>query len=148
MAASTITRDTWTDDDGTGTFGTVLNNAILQANIYDRIDAMFAGSGSYATFEFGGAMKSAGRLGAQSTKTGTYTIVSTDEVILASGTFTVTLLTAVGRAGQQFTIKNTGSGTITVATTSSQTIDGSTTFSLTANDSITVVSDGSNWSII
>ena len=57
MAASTISRATWTDDSGAGTDGTIINNARLQADVYDKIDAMFAGSGSYTTFEFGGGVK-------------------------------------------------------------------------------------------
>jgi hypothetical protein len=83
-------------------------------------------------------------------KTGTYTIVGTDSVIdCTSGTFTVTLPTAVGITGKQFTIKNSGSGIITVATTSSQTIDGGTTAVMNVQYlSITVVSDGANWKII
>lgn len=40
MAATTIARTTWTDDDGTLTTGTVINNAALQA-VYDKIDALF-----------------------------------------------------------------------------------------------------------
>src|SRR5256885_16742321 len=63
MAASVIGRATWTDDDGTGTTGTILNNARLQADIYDKVDAMFAGTGSYVTFEFGGNVRVAGGAG-------------------------------------------------------------------------------------
>lgn len=58
MAASTITRDTWTNDTGTAASpnadGTVLNNTVLQNNIYARIDEMFSGAGSYTTLRFGG----------------------------------------------------------------------------------------------
>lgn len=61
MAASTITRTSWTDDDGTGTTGTIINNAQLQA-IYDAIDQLFSGSGSYATVEFGGNVQVDGYL--------------------------------------------------------------------------------------
>lgn len=57
MAASTITRVAWTDDDGSGTTGTIITNARKNSDIYDPIDAMFAGTGSYTTFEFGGAVK-------------------------------------------------------------------------------------------
>jgi aryl-phospho-beta-D-glucosidase BglC (GH1 family) len=147
--ASAITRATWTDDDGTGTTGTIINNARLQADVYDKIDAMFAGAGSYATFEFGGGMKCNGLLAAQSTKTGTYGIAATDEVILANGTFTVTLPTAVGKAGQKFTVKNIhASGTVTLATTSSQTIDGVTTQTIPALYALTVISDNANWHIL
>lgn len=62
---------------------------------------------------------------------------------------TVTLPTAVGITGRNYTIKLTASGTGTVATTSSQTIDGSTTYSLSAQYKyVTVQSNGANWIII
>jgi hypothetical protein len=58
VAASTITRDAWTNDTGTPSApvgdGTILNNTVLQNHIYARIDAMFAGAGAYATFTLGG----------------------------------------------------------------------------------------------
>lgn len=58
MAASTITRATWTNDSGTPSSpvgdGTLLNNTRLQNDVYAKIDEMFAGAGSYATFTFGG----------------------------------------------------------------------------------------------
>lgn len=37
-----IQRKTWVDDDGTGTTGTIINNARLQQDIYDPIDAAIA----------------------------------------------------------------------------------------------------------
>ena len=49
---------------------------------------------------------------------------STDYVYLASGTINITLPTAVGNQNL-YTIKNVGTGVITVDTTSSETIDGS-----------------------
>lgn len=59
MAASTITRTTWTNDTGTPTTpvgdGTVLNNARLQ-DIYAAIDQLFSGAGAYATFTLGGLL--------------------------------------------------------------------------------------------
>jgi len=42
MAPTTITRATWTDDDGSGTTGTILNNARLQGDVYDRVDGLFS----------------------------------------------------------------------------------------------------------
>jgi hypothetical protein len=66
-----------------------------------------------------------------SAKTTTYTIGNEDYFIdCTSGTFTVTLPTAVGVSGNIYIVKNSGAGTITVATTSSQTIDGSSTKTL------------------
>lgn len=61
---------------------------------------------------------------------------------------TITLPTAANIVGYSFTIKNTGSGTVTLATTSSQTIDGAATQTLTQYQSLTVVSNGTNWIII
>lgn len=86
-----------------------------------------------------------------SAKTTTYSIVSTDSIIdCTSGTFTVTLPTAVDCIGKVYDIKNSGTGVITIATTSSQTIDGgsSGTITLDQYEGITVVSNNSNWIII
>lgn len=57
MAASTVSRSTWTDDDGSGTTGTIIGNARLQADVYDVIDQVFSGAGAYATLELGGKLK-------------------------------------------------------------------------------------------
>jgi len=63
MAASTITRTTWTNDTGTPTTpvgdGTLINNARLQ-DIYAAIDQMFSGGGSYATMTLGGLLAAEG----------------------------------------------------------------------------------------
>lgn len=81
-----------------------------------------------------------------SAKTADYTITSTDDIIdCTTGSFTVTLPTAVGISGRAYTIRNSGAGTITLATTSSQTIDGSAPSTLSASSKITVASTGTNW---
>jgi lysophospholipase L1-like esterase len=83
------------------------------------------------------------------TKSSAYTAVASDNTILVTGTTTITLPTAATFPGKQYTVKNTGTNAVTVATTSSQTIDGATTFVMaTKYQSLTVVSDGSNWNII
>lgn len=88
------------------------------------------------------------------TKTGTYAIAATDYLVVcdsSGGTFTVTLPTAIGATGKQYTIKKIDSSVIAVAiaTTSSQTIDGVTTNSVnTPFEQLTVVSNGANWLII
>lgn len=80
--------------------------------------------------------------------TATYLVKEQDYLIDITGnTVTVTLPTAVGVNGQNYVIKNRGTGVVTVATFSSQTIDGANTKSLNNNDSIEVISDGSNWII-
>ena len=80
--------------------------------------------------------------------TTTYTVRDDDYLIDITGnTITVTLPTAVGFSGKNYVLKNRGTGVVTVGTTSSQTIDGSSSKTLNNNDSIEVVSDGSNWII-
>ena len=87
-------------------------------------------------------------INAHTIESATYPVSATDRTInCSSGTFTVTLPTAVGRAGQEFCIKNSGSGVITVDTTSSETIDGGGSLTLDQFDCFTVESDGSDWII-
>jgi len=77
-----------------------------------------------------------------------YSIGVDDYLVDVTGnTITVTLPTAVGIEGKIYIVKNSGSGVVTVGTTSSQTIDGATSKSLKNNDSIEVISDGTNWVI-
>jgi hypothetical protein len=65
-----------------------------------------------------------------------------------ANTFTVTLPTAIGIGGREYTIKNSGSGVITVDGDGAETIDGSATRTLNQYDSLTIVSDGTNWIVI
>ena len=61
---------------------------------------------------------------------------------------TITLPTASGITGRQYTIKLTASGSCTVDGNGSETIDGATTYSLASQYKyVTIVSDGSNWII-
>jgi len=82
-------------------------------------------------------------------KTSAYTITLADSIIDCTGTFSVTILTAVGHV-QEFVIKNSGTGIITILTTSGQTLDGysSGMFYLVQGESITTKSNGSNYIII
>ena len=81
-------------------------------------------------------------------------VTITDYSLLFTGTSacTLTLPDATLFPGRLIHIKNTKTGTVpvlTIATTSSQTIDGSTTWLLDdPNESVNVVSDGSNWRIM
>ena len=80
--------------------------------------------------------------------TGAYTVESTDYFVEAtSGTFTVSLPTAVGIKGQIYQIKNSGAGDITVDPNGGQTIDGNNTVELGPKESLYIVSDGANWLI-
>jgi len=81
--------------------------------------------------------------------TTTYAILATDyQIECTSGTFTVTLPTAVGITGQVYSIKNTGTGSITVATTAAQTIDGQLTQTLSQWSNMVVMSNGTGWIIL
>ncbi len=91
-------------------------------------------------------------------KTVNYTATILDDVLLCSGSITITLFDAGGKtdanglqqnAGRRITVKNTGVGTITIDPAGSQTIDGASTKTLpTQYDVVELVSDGSNWFVI
>ena len=83
--------------------------------------------------------------------TGTDTVLAGDYTVNAtSGTFTLTLLTAVGRQGKVYNLKNSGTGVVTLATTSGQTIDdeASGALTLTQYANLQVQSTGSDWIIL
>jgi hypothetical protein len=69
-------------------------------------------------------------------------------ITLASGTLTVSLPSVNGLSGRKYTIKNTGSGVITVDGSGSETIDNVSTQELIEMETITIVSDGAEWWII
>lgn len=78
--------------------------------------------------------------------TSTYSILDLDHTLnCTSGTFTITLPTAVGITGRVYIIK-VSAGTITLATTSSQTIDGSAPGVITGINRYQ--STGANWILI
>jgi hypothetical protein len=88
----------------------------------------------------------------QVTKTADYPATTADNTILcnptAGGTFTVTLPSAVGIAGQMFTVKHTGTANNVIVASAGGTIDGDASKTLVAKNSMTVISDGSDWSIV
>lgn len=94
---------------------------------------------------------------AVATKTVAYTTLATDNLLLfnmsgsSNAAYAVTLLTAVGNTGLVQTLTYTvGTGILSVKTTSSQTIGGIASNVITmgtVNDTITVISDGTNWQI-
>ena len=70
-----------------------------------------------------------------------------DYVCLVVGNHTITLPTAVGNTNR-YTIKNNHSADININTTSSQTIDGATSIVISPEDSVDIISNGTNWNII
>ena len=113
---------------------------------------------SASTTTFSGAVTStgtlttsSGRVVATSIKTTTYTLATTDHVIVcnhASTPFTVTLIAASANTGRVFVVKNKGVATVTLSATGLGTIDGQNTRALAANQSLTLCSDGVQWNII
>ena len=82
-------------------------------------------------------------------KTSLYTATNDDRVInCTSGTYTITLPTAVSQAGREFVINNSGSGVITVDGASAETVAGAATQVLSGRGRLRIVSDGSNWVVI
>lgn len=83
------------------------------------------------------------------TVSGAYTIVPSDDLIVATGlvAYAITLPTAVGMIGKKHTIKSEldPSVALTVDTTGGEFIDGVTSRLLENGESLTVVSDGSKW---
>lgn len=72
----------------------------------------------------------------------------TDYVYLVSGTTTLTLPDATGGNTNLYTVKNVGTGVVTVNTTSSQTIDGSLTITLSVQyTAVDLISDTNNWGV-
>lgn len=82
------------------------------------------------------------------TVTAPYEVSTGDDVVVANGTGDVTLPTAAGIRGKEITVKNGGSGTITVEGFGTETIDGELSVDLDADEWITVVSDGENWIVV
>ena len=78
--------------------------------------------------------------------TSNYTVGEDDYVVNATtGSFTITLPTAVGVTGKNYFIKNSGSGIITVDGTGSETFDGELSTTLNQYGSVQLISDGTNW---
>lgn len=77
-------------------------------------------------------------------------VLNDDDVVLATGTFNVTLPVADNSVGRMITVKNLGAGTVTVVPTGSDTIDGAASYPLAlAYESVTVVGAGGGaWVIV
>ena len=133
-----------------------LTNATAIGNgaIVNVSNAIQLGNTSVTSVVTSGTIKSNGMISNLVSKTSAYTVQTSDEIITGdatSATFTISLPTAVGIAGQTFTIKrlNAGVNSVSIGTTSSQTIDGAPSLVLNAQYKyLKVVSNGANWLII
>jgi len=78
------------------------------------------------------------------------TLSADKDIAFCTGTITVTLPPCANIATNNshtkvFYVVNKGTGTVTIAPSGSSTINGGSSLTLTANQSATLVSDGSNW---
>lgn len=82
--------------------------------------------------------------------TSSYQVLTTDNIILAAGTFNITMVNPANvTPGIPIYIKNIGPGVITILPYASETFDGYTGLTISVkNNSITLVTDGSNWYLI
>lgn len=142
---------------------TASNQLMIGESSTGTINSVVVGAAAYATLDFAdiattdktftfpnasGTIALVRSINAVSSTTSAGSTEATDYIYLCTGTFTITMPTAVGNSNR-YTIKNVGSGTITIDTTSSQTIDGSLTATLPVQyTSLDLVSDNSNWNII
>lgn len=77
-----------------------------------------------------------------------YTMLATDYIIEETGSSKiVTLLTPVGRSGKMVIVKNSSAGICDIQTAAGL-IDGVSDITLSSYDSLTVVSNGTNWLIV
>jgi Chaperone of endosialidase len=104
--AVTITRTPWIDDDGTGTTGTVINNAV-KTDLYNQIDgalakvAQLAGGNSFT-----GAQAMAGML----TVGSAFTVTQAGAVLVNTPTALVNAIVSIavdGTVAPSFALKNT-----------------------------------------
>jgi hypothetical protein len=152
MPASTISRATWTD----GVSGTLINNARLQADIYDRIDTLIASAitfGSTITAEgFGNHLFSAAGTGANalisrntSAGTGNYAgLVVGNDTASNLGTFrghSSTFTTGTLYRASGCTLEATGTGGLVIAASNAS---GALWF-LSANTLRTTVNSAGHW---
>jgi len=81
--------------------------------------------------------------------TSAYSVTDNDSIVLADGTFAVTLPSVKPSENRCITVKNTGTGTITVTAQSGENIDGSNTYAMASQyDTVQIISDGTNWHIV
>lgn len=115
------------DDDGSGLTGTVVNDALIDA-IQDAVDAAI-----------GQVVQ---------TKSGNYTVLVTDDVVICTASLTLSLYATSGNSGRPFTARNTSSADVTLDGNAAETIDGAATFTVLPGRAVMIRCDGSNWRVV
>jgi hypothetical protein len=78
----------------------------------------------------------------------TYTILLTDNILLCSGTFTLTLPTLTGNLGKKYYIKNIGTGVVTVAGNGTDKIDNESSLSFDQYVTLELSAGQTEWSVL
>ena len=82
-------------------------------------------------------------------KTANYTLTEDEyQIECTANSFTITLPTSVGFAGKKYSIKNTGTGTITIDGNLTETIDGELTQTIVQWENLIIMANGANWIIL
>ena len=88
-------------------------------------------------------------LGGYVEKTANYTLTSSDFTVnCISGTFTISLPSAIGITARAYEITNTGSGVITLDAFGGQTIQGDLNQTIYQDETFIVRSTGANWIVV
>lgn len=126
MSQNAMTHVLLTDDDGSGTTGTVINDSLFD-QVQDAIDAAI------------------GQI--VQTKSGNYTVVVTDDCVICTATLTLALYAAAGNSGKTLEVINAGTApsVVTIDPNASETIDGALTLILVAGQRARIRCNGSNW---
>jgi hypothetical protein len=78
--------------------------------------------------------------------TSNYTMTTCDGLVLANGTLTVTLPSLANALGNRYSVKNVGTGTVTVVPVGAATIDGASSYVIsTQYTTVDFFGDGTNW---
>ena len=132
--------------------GIYSTKAIISGSTTDSTSTTTGGAIFAGGVGIGKTLTTSARILTTAIKTTTYTILTTDHVIIcnhASTAFTVTLPSLVSATtGRQYIIKNKGAAIVTVDANGSETIDGNLSVDLALYESITVVNDGTQWLIV
>lgn len=144
--------------------GTTLNN-VPQWDVANKVlkDGLGVGTGANNLVQLDGSSKLPAVDGSNLTnlpggsvisKSANYTLTTNDDIVLVDATpgmITITVPTAVGNSGREWTIKKIDSSIYAARldVVGTETIDGSLTYDITNQwDAITIISDGINYYII
>jgi hypothetical protein len=140
-----LLRQATTNDVYVGDIDANGGQLILRANGNNNLTIASTGAATFTS-----SVTDNGTIHAYANKTANYTLTGNDYYIKVTADATITLPTAVGRAGQRYVIRAIGAGVdVTMGSTSSQTINGGSAGGFTLNGSnenvIILFSDGANW---